>query len=633
MSVIAGIHYFDRRPIADAFACRVSEALQQYAADGSAVHSEPGLLMVHQAVHVTPEDGHSHQPLVSRRGTVLTWDGRLDNREEIARTLGRPDHGVSDAELVLEAWDAAGHDALGLLVGDWSLAMWCPHTRTLVLASDYMGVRPLCYHYDSKSVAWSTSAEFLDDLAGPGGIDEQFILGYLTFSVPADHTPYAGIRGVSPAHSIAFTAGKAPVRRSFWDFPRRRLRYSSACDYDEHFKQLVADAVRVRLRSCRPVWAELSGGLDSSAIVCVADRLMHQGRTTHQNMVTVSRFSSTSIGSDERRFIRIVHEQVRRPEVYVCLDDCLIESLLSIDANWPNSLLGAAQRELELMQTAGARVLLSGRMGDTVMGNMADDTSSLAVHLKRGALPTLVQEARRWALATKQPIPQVLWSALVPMLPVAWQFEASHREFLRRQQGERKLDAGPVNEAFSVKPSALDSIRDRRLTHLQKALAYPELSKRRLVTNLYRYSIHRELESATYAWQAAFTYPYGHRPLVEFALSIPQEVLVEPGERRLLMRRALADTVPPRILQRFSKSAGSAYKARCVRELSGQLLGTVHELEVVERGYIEPESLRRRIQEIVNGSCHYLGNMLSIVTVERWLRAYSARSRARLAEA
>ena len=581
MSVLAGIYYFDRRPITSALSHRMTEALRRYVSDEPEVHIEPGLLMVCQVVHVTPEDESARQPLVSRRGTVLVWDGRLDNRGEICRAFGSAST-ASDAELVLEAYDIAGQDVFHQLIGDWSLVVWQPRERTLVLASDYMGVRPLCYRHEADFVAWSSSAEFLLELTGACEIDEEFVVGHLTYSAPPDHTPYSGVLSVSPAHAISFAATKPPVKRAFWDLPHRSLRYSDERDYDEHFRQVLADAVRVRLRSSGPVWAELSGGLDSSAIVCIADELLRNGKAADVELATISRFSPTSIGSDERRFIRVVQEQVKRPEVYVALDECLIESLRSTDATWPRRW-GAEERELELMEKAGAKVLLSGRLGDAVMGNMVDDSISLASHLRRGALGTLVREARLWALATRQPIAHVLGAALVPLLPLSWQLEASHRDFLRRHQGTRPSHVGPACELFSVKPTALESMRERLRTYLQKALTYPELSKRQLVTVLCRYSVHRELESPTRAGSSATTYPYSHRPLVEFVMSIPQHVLVGPGEPRLLMKRALAGTVPSRILQRFSKSTGNTYKARCVKVVGGHLLTATNELEVVER--------------------------------------------------
>src|SRR5205823_15034517 len=138
--------------------------LQPLAPDGVSVHDEPGVAMAHGALHVWTGEPPSYQPRRSPTGTVVTWDGRLDNRDDLLLRLGdilRAD--APDVDIVLAAFERWGVEAFSSLVGEWSAAIWDGRARTLHLARDYMGVRPLYYCTSGRSVLWSTSLGELAD--------------------------------------------------------------------------------------------------------------------------------------------------------------------------------------------------------------------------------------------------------------------------------------------------------------------------------------------------------------------------------------------------------------------------------------------------------------------------------------
>ena len=96
---------------------------------------------------------------VSGGGDVCTWDGRIDNRKDLLLQLGQDlPEGPSDAALALKLYQTNGIDGFRNLVGDWSLALWNARSRTVVLASDYAGIRLLYYHHTLRGLTWSISA-------------------------------------------------------------------------------------------------------------------------------------------------------------------------------------------------------------------------------------------------------------------------------------------------------------------------------------------------------------------------------------------------------------------------------------------------------------------------------------------
>src|SRR5580658_2000755 len=112
MSVQAGVFYFDRRPVDPSVVALMGQALDPYGPDGRGEFVEPGLVMVHRALHITPEDAFEQQPFTSRRGKVMTWDGRLDNREDLLlqlwHELREDTTDVSLAMAVYEKWGTEG---------------------------------------------------------------------------------------------------------------------------------------------------------------------------------------------------------------------------------------------------------------------------------------------------------------------------------------------------------------------------------------------------------------------------------------------------------------------------------------------------------------------------------------------
>src|SRR5207302_381895 len=109
-------------------------------------------------------------------------------------------------------------------------------------------------------------------------LNEEYIAGWFVVRFPAAHlTPYVGIHAVPPSSSVRLGPGRANVS-GYWDFdPGKRIRYRTDAEYEEHFRAVFGKAVQRRLRSDGPILAELSGGMDSSSIVCMADSIIARG--------------------------------------------------------------------------------------------------------------------------------------------------------------------------------------------------------------------------------------------------------------------------------------------------------------------------------------------------------------------
>src|SRR5882672_284653 len=550
MSIQFGRWNIDGRPADYAFLEQAEQMLSPYGPDGGSAYIEDSVGILYRAFHTTRESRKEIQPCVTPSGAVLSWDGRLDNCEELGRELKDvATTGATDLAMVAAAYEAWGTKCFAKLIGDWALAVWDPRSRSVILAKDPIGTRHLYYSFDDKRVTWSTLLDPLVLLAEETfALEEEYIAGWLSF-FPATHlTPYVGIRSVPPSCFIRLEPGRQTVSK-YWDFdPSRRIGYRTDAEYEEHFRAVFAEAVRRRLRSDSPILAELSGGMDSSSIVCVADAIIARGVAETPRLDTISYYDDSEPNWNERPYFARVEEKRGRIGCHIDVgkqepfkfefdSDCFRATPSS--GGRPNE---AGGQLAAYMTSQGNRVVLSGIGGDEVTGGVPTPTPELEDLLARGHFRTLAHQLKVWALNKRKPwfhllseaargfFPPALAGVLNYKRPASWLhpgFVKRNRTALRGYERRLKL-FGPL-PTFQENLSTLDVLR------------------RQLACNGLSSDLPREKR-----------YPYLDRGLLEFLYAIPREQLVRPGHRRSLMRRALVGVVPDQLLNRKRK----AYIAR-----------------------------------------------------------------------
>jgi asparagine synthase (glutamine-hydrolysing) len=546
MSMQAGVWHFDGRPLDDRWLKTMSRELALQGPDGEAVYRAPGLAMLYRPFHTTAESRLEHQPYRSMRGTVMTWDGRLDNRADLERVL---DSGLrddrTDAAIAAAAFDRWGEEAFGRLVGDFALVVWDAGQRRLYLVKDFAGPKPLHYVLTSSSVHWSSR---LDPLVLHGGapwtLDDEWVGTYLMYRPNAYHTPYAEIRTVGPATFARIEPGRVAVRRYWnWD-PGRRIRYRTDGDYEEHLLHLFRQAVRRRVRTDTPVLAELSGGVDSSCIVCMADRLAQEGAAETPRIDTITHWTR---GDPEGSlpFVTLIEAQRGRPGDRLMIDDAEPPSYVRDGAFPFDPLPGSSStrwllssRRQEAQRRNGNRVVLSGIGGDEVLGGIPYPYGQLADALAQGQLREFASLTQAWSQSKRMPV---------------WHIAAvSAKElFSGRRRGQLLAPLPWLAATFCERaglartyPAAIPRVpRGALPSQLVFAAAFE--SERQILT----------LHASSMGGVEEKRYPYMDRDLVEFLFSIPNTQLLRPGERRSLLRRSMSRLVPEKVLWRKAKAA------------------------------------------------------------------------------
>jgi asparagine synthase (glutamine-hydrolysing) len=540
---------------------------------------------------------------------VLCWDGRLDNRSELEGRLhgalrgARTDQAVAGA--AYQTWGVAG---LRELVGDWSLVIRDPHQRAVILASDYAGVRPLYYCHDATGVSWSTRLDALVAVAGDQGLDERYVAGFLTFGGCPTLTPYIGISSVPAGHAVSITA-RTVVTNPFWSPPTSdRIVYQDERRYDEQLRHLFVEAVTVRLQTHGPVLAELSGGLDSSSVVCVANQLIRSGAVPAREIVPISYVHRESLDlpfiDELERFCGIAGVRLSTHDQPLVRDDDVGTALPQAWTPLQKSVAATAAR-------VGARVCLTGQNGDLAMGNWFDDSLQVAGALRHGHLAKAMRQSLAWSKVLRVPVGTVLWRAVRAAMPARFApldvyaveggTAPNDRETSLRREFAERTGAGDAGRWMSGE--WLGAPPERR-AHFRALGVMRDL---------------RILQPFEPMHDIDYTHPFSHRPLIEFLMSIPADVLCGPGDPRRLMRRALSEFWPPRLRQRRSKSLFGAPWFEALTPLARRLLATPH-WHVVERGWAERASLERRLVRLTRGLDCNESQLRHLIILEFWLR-------------
>jgi len=585
--------------------------LAPYGQDGGGAYIKDSAGILFRAFHTTKESRSEAQPHITPSGAVLTWDGRLDNRAELIRELDDV-LGINsnDISIVAAAYERWGSDCLAKLLGDWALSIWNPTDRSLILAKDPIGTRHLYYSLDQDHVSWSTILDPLVLLAGKAfPLEEEYIAGWLSF-FPATHlTPYIGIHSVPPSTSVLIRAGKHTLSK-YWDFdPSRRIHYRTDAEYEEHFRAVFAEAVRRRLRSDSPVLAELSGGMDSSSIVCMADTVIAHGTAETPRLDTVSYYDDSEPNWNERPYFTKVEEKRGRTGCHIAVgsqEQTLSEPKLGGFAATPASCRRpreSAKQFAACLSSQGNRVVLSGVGGDEMTGGIPTPTTELEDLVARAKFTALAHKLKLWALNKRKPWFQLLLEATrgffptalvgVPKFrrPVAWltpSFSNLHRAALQGYARRLKLH-GPL-PSFQENMSTLEALR-RQLGCIALPSA-PPYEKR---------------------------YPYLDRCLMQFIFAVPREQLVRPGQRRSLMRRALVGIVPDEILNRKRKAFVVREPIEVVsREWS--TLETGQDMVTSSLSIVDPKAFAEILRGVRNGMDVSIAALVRTVTIELWLR-------------
>ncbi|MGE0451817.1 MAG: asparagine synthase (glutamine-hydrolyzing) [Vicinamibacterales bacterium] len=563
-----------------------------------------------------------HQPIHNEDGSIrLVFNGEIYNFRELRAELEAKGHRFytsSDTEVIVHAYEAWGTGAFKRLRGMFAIAIWDSRVRTLVLARDRVGIKPL--YYAERAGRLYFGSELKSILCAPDvprAIALDALDHYLSFLyTPPDAAIFRDVRKLPPGHVLLATQGGSMLR-PYWQLPETETFAGDERDAVAAVREALTDAVRAHLVSDVPIGAFLSGGIDSSLVVALMAR------------TSGARVKTFSIGFDEPDFdelehARLVaerygtdhHEFVVRPDGIGILDDVIghfDEPFADASAipTWYVSQM--ARRHVT--------VVLSGDGGDELFGGY----DRYVPHPRVSAFDRYVPRGFRHAAA--------LVAARLP-------HGARGKNFLRhvgRGDRGRYLDA---IRYFSVdeKPALLSAdVRAALGTsdpEAQLATRFERYAGLSWQSQMMRFDIETYLpedvltkvDRMSMAHSIESRVPILDNAVIELAASLPAPLKIRDGRRKHVLKEAAADLIPPQLVDRpkrgFGVPIGVWFRGR-LREL---FQDTLLSPSARQRGYFDPAFVSRLVDDHVSGRRDHTLRLWQLVVFERWHRQYATRA-------
>jgi asparagine synthase (glutamine-hydrolysing) len=540
---------------------------------------------------------------LDNRAEVRSWDVECDAKVD--------DAAVSDLELVVRIVARTGPRCIPHLLGDFAFAVWDETTRNLVAARDAFGVRQLYWRERPDLLAIASRAELLAD---GDDYDRHTLLALAAACTPpAGRSVYAGVRALAPAR-VMLVRDRRVTTTPYWkpeDFAPAPDPVIDEEGYCATFRDLFSAAVHSRLTGHGDTWAQLSGGLDSSSVVSVAQWLARRGAVGQGVSGTISWVYRWSADSDERVYSDAVAAHAG-----------VANRVLANDWFWapdpegpPHtdqptaeySMYARERRTCRLLRHAGAKVLLTGYGSDHyLIGNMFFFADWLVSGRARAACREMLHRAALgrvsfWNLAYQ--------NALLPLLPPLVQ-----RHLVAGTALPEWIDLS-VARRFDLRSTADgSSYAAGRRGEKYRGLVLETV--RGIPDGLDRHNVLEDTVDVRH--------PFLYRPLVELGLRLPATMCVRPHARKWILRQAMRGILPDIVRTRVGKGTNVG----CALQSLGHERATLEHLLVdpvlAQLGCIDRAKLRLALDRAwATGAEHLVGAVSCTLAIESWLRARS----------
>lgn len=564
MSCIFGIVQFNREPVSPNILQTILQTLDHWQADDTGIWCEGSMGMGHLMLYNTPESLQEKLPLYDNSSNLtITADARIDNRDELFTKLDidfSVRKAMPDSTLILKAYEKYGKRCIEHLIGDFAFAIWDKKNQTLFCARDHMGVKPFFYYKDDNLFAFASEKKgilCLDNINKT--IDRQFLYNQMILPLyqEIDTTLYENIRRIKPAHTLTLNAITSAIAcHQYWTLdPLHVTTLATKKDYYEGLRYYFDQAIQCRIRSAYPIGAELSGGMDSSAITGAANKMLtNEGKklVTFSNTVDDDTHTRNVYPNSERQYTDAVIEFNNIIDYEYITQTCWDTPLQEIDFCL---FMNDGLERMEMLWSLPGKKIAMRRNIRTMLSGFAGD-EMVTSRVKNYALDYLKQHKFiKYLLAPgkhdsdfdkfKALLPGSITNTWFALKNAAGKYGNSVKiasQFYNIPTTYQK------NYSKILRSDPLFKERYKSLRHAQRlVLLSPIVSQRLECEN--RYGIYYNMESR---------FPMADIRLTQFYLSMPNEMKYEGNISRHAYRMAVQEYLPDIILQRDSKIGSNA---------------------------------------------------------------------------
>lgn len=622
MGVIAGIRNLDNQPICPDELKALLNRAQLIRQDKEGLYIATGVGLGSRQIDSTPESKVEKQPLHNELGTChVVFEGRIDNRRALIRSLELTGDSqlITDAALILRAYETFGTECTRRIVGHFAFSIWDNEKRRLFCVTDAIGVRPIFYIETERQFVFSSQiGQLLGSPVLPSyALNEEYLAHYLAcgFS-PRDSTPFNGIKRLPAGHSLIVE--DADIRlEQYWDLEDKKILYQSQEEYEEHFLALFRESVECCLRADGAVWSDLSGGLDSSSIVCMAQEIQNRNGHKKNEFSTVTVVYDEATKSDERQWSEAAIDKYNLDAHQISGDAfCAFRDSLEGASYWdePHAQIlfySTFKRYAEMLAQAGSKVLLTGICAEMVLLVEEPEPIHLADLLRTLQLRKLAGELSAWQKSMKVPLLNLLiHCCLKPLLnPTLRVYMPSRSNFVpswitpsfaKRYKVEKRNNLGFMPVRFT---SPADQWQYELIKRSPAFLARGYLEK-----------------------ACDIRYPFLYQPLLEFSMSSPWERKIRPGIDKYLLRRAMTGILPEKIRRRAGKRGPGHSVYLSLAKHWEEIESVLKSPYLSSLGIVDQKELCRVTELARHGHALHLVMLMWTLSLEFWLRSLQKRN-------
>ncbi len=564
-----------------------------------------------------------HQPIGNEDGTVwIVCNGEIYNFRELRAELEARGHRFrsrSDAEVLVHLYEEHGSRLVEHLDGMFGFALWDAKKKTLLIARDRLGIKPVYYWSDGDRLAFASEIKAL--LALPGvhaSLDTEALRDHLTLGYAvAPRTIFSGIRKLEPASLLEWSEGRFEIRR-YWSPPQHVDRSGTPGEWAERVRAELERVIETHMISDVPLGAFLSGGIDSSAVAALMARHSTAplntysigygggGAASYYNELPYARVMAERLQSNHRE-IRVQPDVARLlPKLIWHLEEPISDS--AITTTYLVSELAADS----------VKVILSGVGGDELFGGY---TRYLGAHYGRrySRLPGWARRGLMPKVAAL--LPSGRQNRLMDIARYAKRFirgstldwRAQYRLYIALAEADALSALGVMHVGQDGLERVMASEHsDDDLLRLMRVDLQTQLPEDLLLLT----------DKITMACSLECRVPFLDHKLVELAAVIPAEYKLPNGRLKAVLKDAVADLLPAEVIDRRKRGFGAPVGAWFKRELAGMRSLLLNHDTVAARGVLDPDAVTALIGAHDANKEDYTDLILVLMNLEIWSRLF-----------